>query len=74
MQIYFMDRIPFRKMRDDREIGNIPGLPKAATDGHRADMQIGTLLDIHKVTTVEALKEKFRGNNTLKKFNQKQIK
>tara|TARA_Y100001936_G_C15897519_1_gene571436 strand:+ start:654 stop:863 length:210 start_codon:yes stop_codon:yes gene_type:complete len=69
-----MDRKPFRKMRGDREIGNTPGLPKAAIEGRRSDMTIDTLLKIHKVTSVEALKEKFRGNNTLKKFNQKQIK
>jgi|APSaa5957512535_1039671.scaffolds.fasta_scaffold166270_1 hypothetical protein len=66
-----MVKVVGRKMRDDREIGNIPDLPKAATKGKRPDMHIGTLLDIYHVTTVEALKIKFRNENKLKKFNQK---
>ena len=66
-----MVKVVGRKMRDDREIGNIPDLPKAATKGRRQDMQIGTLLDIYHVTTVEALKIKFRNENRLKKFNQR---
>lgn len=66
-----MDREPFRKMRNDRKIGNIPGLPKDAIKGCRKDMQIGTLLDKWNVRTVEELKIKFRNQNRLKKFNQK---
>lgn len=66
-----MDRVPFHKMRDDRKIGNIPDLPKEATDGCRKDMQIGTLLAKWNVRTVEELKIKFRNRNRLKKFNQK---
>lgn len=60
-----------RTMRRDREIGNIPDLPKAAIEGCRSDMLIGTLLDKHHVTTVEALKIKFRQENRLKKFKQR---
>ena len=66
-----MDRVPFRKMRDDREIGNIPDLPKEAIEGCRSDMQIGTLLARHNVRTVEELKIKFRNKHRLKKFNQR---
>jgi len=66
-----MDRVPFQKMRNDREIGNIPDLPKEAVEGCRSDMQIGTLLDKWNVRTVEELKTKFRNRNTLKKFNQR---
>lgn len=66
-----MARVPFRKMRSDREIGNISDLPKEATEGRRSDMHIGTLLDEERVTSVEALKDKYKANKTLKKFNQK---
>jgi len=66
-----MDRVPFQKMRNDREIGNIPDLPKEAMEGCRKDMQIGTLLDKWNVRTVEELKTKFRNRNTLKRFNQR---
>lgn len=52
-----MDRKPFRKMRGDREIGNTPGLPKAAIEGRRSDMTIDTLLKIHKVTSVDGKRE-----------------
>jgi len=66
-----MDRKPFRKMRDDRHIGNIDSLPKKITEGRREDMQIGTLLDENKVGTVEELNKKFRKDNRLKKFHQR---
>ncbi|AFS80704.1 hypothetical protein NKOR_04070 [Candidatus Nitrosopumilus koreensis AR1] len=65
------DREPFRKMRNDREIGNVSNLPKDAIEGCRKDMQIGTLLDKWNVRTVEELKKKFRKQNRLKKFNQR---
>jgi len=70
----FMDRVPFQKRRNDSKICNTPGLPKAATEGHPPDMLLGTLLKLHHVTTTEALVEKFRANNRLKKFNQKTMK
>jgi len=66
-----MDRIPFHKMHNNREIGNIPGLPKKATDGCRSDMKIGTLLKNWNVRTVEELKIKIRNGNRLEKFNQR---
>ena len=66
-----MVKVVGRKMRDDREIRNIPDLPKAATQGRKGSMHIETLLDIYHVTTVEALKIKLRNENKLKKLNEK---
>jgi len=64
-------REPFRKVRSDKEIGNIKDLPKEATKGHRKDMQLGTLLDEHRVGNKEELKRKFRRQHRLEKFNQR---
>jgi len=64
------DRVPFTKTHRNREIGNIPGLPKEAVKGCRKDMKIGTLLDKWHVTTIEELKKKLRREHRLKKFRQ----
>jgi len=62
---------PFRKIRNDKKIGNINDLPKEAIEGRRKDMQLGTLLDEFNVKHKEELKRKIRNQHRLSKFNQK---
>tara|TARA_B110001454_G_C12612848_1_gene389448 strand:- start:39 stop:245 length:207 start_codon:yes stop_codon:yes gene_type:complete len=68
-----MVRENFKKIRRDTHIGNLD-LPKSATNDHRKDTHLGTLLDENNVTTKTGLEDKIRGNNRLAKFNQKKIK
>ncbi|WP_371504512.1 hypothetical protein [Nitrosopumilus adriaticus] len=66
-----MPKIPFRKVRDDKKIGNIKDLPKKAVEGRRKDTQLGTVLKDNNVTNKEELKRKYRNQNRLGKFNQR---
>lgn len=74
IESYFIDSVarqPFRKVRDDKKIGNISDLPKKAIEGRRKDTHLGTVLSDNNVTNKEELKKKFRNQNRLGKFNQR---
>lgn len=64
-----MTRTPFRKVRDDKKIGNINDLPKEATKGWRSDTHLGTILKENRVTNKEALKQKIRDQNKIQNMD-----
>lgn len=49
-----------RKKRGDTEIRNISGMPQEVLDKYRGDAHLDTVLEKERVTTLYALKKKYR--------------
>lgn len=55
-----MPNVIGRRTRDDREIRNVPGLPKVITDNYRGDTHLGTVLEDYGVTSLYYLQQKLK--------------
>lgn len=52
-----------RKTREDKEIKNIPNLPKEIRDGYREDTHLGTVEKDYGVRSLTGLRNKIKENN-----------